>query len=748
MPVGPQGSHTGPRRRKEGSGIKKQEKSRPPRQKKRVPDRKRSIFSPKGKKKGDTAAGQQEKSGRSAVLTYPSAPTGERGSGKVPIKDRIPRGLEDIKVLPSEKVKERRLRRLKRLLPARKGESRLPPDPARRRQLLKLWAFVFLLLVVLSVGNIISNPRSNQASARPVNPFVYEDAFASQEQEPDPEPAPAPQEQQPEEPIAYQLREDKSIYADDDPTSVVTMYLTVRPGNAAESTNHTWTEVNTYSKYYFEDLGIDRYKVEAILQVGDENGPLEGEVGYGAVIPNATVQIRGQTSTRYEQKNYKVELKEGMGTWRGQRTLNLNKHEQDGMRFRNKLSYDLMKDVPYMTANRTQFVHLYVKDETDGGSGEFEDYGLFTQVEQINKAYLKARNLDPNGQLYKIEFFEYYRYEDALLQSGDPDFDPEVFQDYLEIKGSNDHSKLIQMLDEVNDYSIPIEETVEKWFDTENLLYWMGFQILMGNEDTQSRNYFLYSPVNVDKFFILSWDNDVSLMATERLIKHDGYQPEGDWRYGISNYWGTVLYSRMYKEKKYRDGLTAAIEDLRANYLTDEKVGALVEKYSQTVRPYVFQEPDLLHIPIDESEFDVIAGSMTSEVGRNYQRYLESLEKPMPFYMGSPTLVQGGSKLEFSWEIAYDFDNEDITYSFTLARDYQYTDIVYQNNTLTVPDVTVDRPGAGTYYIRVVATNESGYSQYAFDYIRHPEYSGVNIFGTKEFTLGEDGSITEFAITE
>ncbi len=37
---------------------------------------------------------------------------------------------------------------------------------------------------------------------------------------------------------------------------------------------------------------------------------------------------------------------------------------------------------------RTQFVHLYVKDLTDGNCAEFQDYGLYTQVEQLNKTAL------------------------------------------------------------------------------------------------------------------------------------------------------------------------------------------------------------------------------------------------------------------------------------------------------------------------------------------------------------------------
>ena len=176
------------------------------------------------------------------------------------------------------------------------------------------------------------------------------------------------------------LRDKDSLYANDDETSVVTMYLTVSKGNSSEGTNHTWEEINTYSAYDYDKMGVARYQSAALLQVGDESGPKSGEVGYGEDVPNATVQIRGQTSSRYAQKNYKIELKKNKGTWRGQRTINLNKHQTEGMRFRNKLSYDLLKGIPQLMSLRTQFVHLYVRDLSKGDNAEFQDYGLYTQV--------------------------------------------------------------------------------------------------------------------------------------------------------------------------------------------------------------------------------------------------------------------------------------------------------------------------------------------------------------------------------
>lgn len=110
------------------------------------------------------------------------------------------------------------------------------------------------------------------------------------------------------------LRDKDELYEVYDDSSIVTMYLTVSRGNSSENTDHSWAEINTYSVYDYADMGVARYQVMGLLQAGDEDGPVAGEVGYGEEAPNATVQVRGQTSSGYTQKNYKVELKKGKGT--------------------------------------------------------------------------------------------------------------------------------------------------------------------------------------------------------------------------------------------------------------------------------------------------------------------------------------------------------------------------------------------------------------------------------------------------
>lgn len=531
------------------------------------------------------------------------------------------------------------------------------------------------------------------------------------------------------------IHDNSSLYEDEDWDGVTVMYLTVREGNKANGTNHSWTEVNEHSAYYYEENGIERYSSECILQVGDENGPVVGEFGYDSKVPNATVSIRGQSSTRRSVKNYKISIKDGKGSLDEQTVINLNKHLADGVRYRNKLCYELMQEVPGMMSARTRFVHLYVKDETEGGSGEFEDYGLYTQVEQLSKRYLKNHGLDKNGQLYKINFFEFYRYEDVIKLRTDSDYDEVAFEDRLEIKGDTDHSKLIEMLEDVNDYTIPIEEVFSKWFDEENFFSWLSFHILVGNKDTQSRNTFIYSPLNVDKWYFISWDNDASFMAVENELQgwHDGES----WDSGVSNYWGNVLISRVLKSEYYRQLLDEKIEEVKG-ILTEELVTEKIAEYREITTKYLFTYPDVVNSSLTEEEERIVSESIPKEIEKNYNDYKESYNKPMPFYIGVPENRDGTFYIQ--WDSAYDFNEESIQYTIEIDDSTDFSDPIICESGLYYNSFETNMLPAGQYYVRLKAKNESGYEQYAFDYV-----VGDNgkIYGMKSFWVMEDGTILE-----
>lgn len=536
------------------------------------------------------------------------------------------------------------------------------------------------------------------------------------------------------------IRDKNLIYENQDNTEIVTMYLTVYEGNAAENTNHTWEEINTYSAYDYESMGVERYKVAGLIQVGDENGLVAGELGYGQVAPNCTVQIRGQSSSRNVQKNYKIKIKDNKGDWRGQTTIALNKHQGDGLRFRNKLGFDLLSGIDELMSLRTTFVRLYVKDMTAGGEAKFEDYGIYTQVEQLNKTALERHGLDKKGHLYKVNFCEFYRYEDVIVLKDDPAYNLTAFEEILEVKGDDDHTKLIRLLERINDYSIPIETILEEDLDIENIAYWMAFQLLVGNVDTQSRNFYLYSPLNGNRFYILAWDLDGMFKRGEyALLGRNDYT---EWESGVSNYWGNILFKRCLKSETYRAKLDEAMDDLYAK-LTDGRVEEYAKTYSDLLKPYVFSSRDALGAPLTSEQYDIVANSLVDEIRSNYQAYKQSYEKPMPFYIGVPTV--DGDKINLIWEPSYTFDAEEIEYTFELATEYTFEDPIVKVSNQKLPSVTFDALPEGQYFIRVTAKDSGGETQTAFD--AYTTEKG-KVYGTKCFYVDANGQIVEDVYVE
>ncbi|MBO5598963.1 MAG: CotH kinase family protein [Oribacterium sp.] len=576
------------------------------------------------------------------------------------------------------------------------------------------------------------------------------------------------------EPHEEHLYDDKKLYKNQDDYSVITMYLTVSKGNTGDSSRHTWEEVNKYSTYDYKNAGIkERYKVEGLLQIDETgNGITENSFGYDETIPNVSVQVRGQTSSMAIQKNYKIRIKDGRGEFRGQRTLNLNKHRSDVFRFANKMSYDLANSIPELIAGRTQFVHLYVKDttspktvspdnasvaddktnsneqssyETDTGINitapdGYEDYGLFTMVEQVNRTYLRTHGFDENGQLYKVTFFEWNTMDELMIDEDDPSFDQSKFDDYLESKVNNDHSNLRDTLTALQNYSIPIDQILEEHFDVENMMYFLAFNILNGNADVGARNLFLYSPLNSKKIYFICWDMDNTFMNIYR--KEKNHSDALSWERGMTKYLGLTLVNRLMKEQRYRDMLSDAVEDLYQHYITPDIVQTRALKYANVVEPYVFSMPDLHHAPVkDPEQYEELVSRLGEEVENNYNVFKESMKWPWPFFIGLPIVDYAKNETIFTWTTSYNY-GEDVTYDLYVSTDYYFENILYEEHDLTVPIATTQSLAPGTYYLKVTSTGKSGYTMDCFDYFSLED--GDKCYGCYCFIINKDGTVINY----
>lgn len=523
------------------------------------------------------------------------------------------------------------------------------------------------------------------------------------------------------------LVENRSVYEEDRPDTVVDLYLTITPSNIQQDPMLNWTELN---KITLKEPAEPPILLDAIFQEGDGKGPQSGMFGYEDVLPNATVTVRGSSTRRSAQKAYKIKLTENSGLWREQKTINLLKHPYDITRIRNKLSFDYFREIPDMTSLRTQFVRLHVKDLTaNTGAAGFVDYGLYTQIEQPNKSFLRKHGLDPNGHLYKASFFEFFRYPEFLKLVDDPDYDEAAFESILETKGNKDHSKLLRMLDDVNDDKQNIDEVFDRHFDRDNFLTWMAVNILFDNMDTNSQNFYLYSPLNSEKWFFLPWDYDGAWGYTKQRGED---VVNGPWEVGISNYWGSKLQNRFFKNPDNVQQLIDKMQELKA-YITPEKTKALLDQYRKVAPAITLSEPDIAYLPGTPEQYAKEWDRLIELPEKNEKLFLASLENPMPVYLADVERKDG--QWLFQWTNSYDLQGDDLTYHFQVSRSPDFTQLVEDRDGLTVLSQQIESLQPGKYYWRVLIKDSKGNQQVAFDVLEHRVYYGIREFhitGTAE----------------
>lgn len=541
---------------------------------------------------------------------------------------------------------------------------------------------------------------------------------------------------------SYVVADSSRIYEADRGSKIITMYLTVGRGSESEGTNHTWKELNTYSLSYYAENDLKPYQCDALLQVGDELGPLSGEFGYGELNANVTVRLRGMGASEKSQKSYRIDIKKGSGSWEDQKVILLNKHVTDPTRMRNMLAYALMEEIPEMFSARTWFVHLYVKDKSEGEDGLYQDYGIYTAVEQINKRYLTNRGLDKDGQLYKAEDFDWYPHSEDLLPATYAEYDKTAFERHLEIKGNVDHSKLLKMLAAVDDESQPITSVLNSYFDEDNLYYWMAFHMLMGNRDVENGNFYLYSPQALDTWYLLSWNNDGMLSDTYERLRNDTF--DRSWNHGIFTYVSNRLYARILQDESCRERLDEAVEDLYVNYLTEEQILSKAQVYQELLQPYVYRLPDSTYQRVSEGNYEMLVIAMANEVTDNYNAYKQSLWEPWPFHILTP--VAEGSTLHLEWEEAYLFQEGEVRYMVELSKNPEFANCILREESYAGTGLDLPLPEVGQYFLRVRADDGQGNLQDAYEYYLTEQDSTA--YSTLCFYVLDDGSATALKYLE
>lgn len=528
-----------------------------------------------------------------------------------------------------------------------------------------------------------------------------------------------------------QVTDDQNLYSRGENEDIAVLYLAVAPGNQADGTNYTWTQINAVP---LSDQGAQPYQCEGVFQVGDENAPTEGSFGYGQLTANCTVRLQGANASKRQQKSYRITIKDGMGNLDGMKSLVLSKSFSDPLRVTNMLCYRLMEKIPALLSTRTQLVHLYVKDTAEGMDALYRDYGLYTMVEPINKTYFKNRNLDGDGRIYKANSFDFARHGDVLTLATSPVYQQSAFEALLEVKGDPDHSRLLEMLEAVNNPDTPIQQVVNTYFDPDNLYTWLAFNLLTGNKDASTENFYLYNPTGSNRFYFLSWDCDGAFRDAYEEMRAPGQSPS--WDTGVFSFYDNVLFARLFQDPACLSSLSTAVDTLYETYLTEEAVSAEAELLTALAVDSIYSLPDRTFARVTRQQYEELASQLGQQVTENYYRYYESLEKPAPFHIHEPQLLSSGGLL-LSWDEA--ICSQEVTYTVQLDDSWDFETPLISGSGRQETQWTIDKLPVGQYFLGVTANTPDGKSQIAYE--TYSTELKTTVYGVLCFYVLPDGSV-------
>ena len=505
--------------------------------------------------------------------------------------------------------------------------------------------------------------------------------------------------------------------------------------------------VGNYVGCTLEDInndldGSDDFKPEIKVHFSADDFPDDGQVS------NASMRLRGATSRFFDLKSYRIKLDSKKKLWRGERKLQLNKHMGDMTRVKNKLSFDLMSTIPHITSLRTQFVNLYVDNE---------DFGLFTHVEYVGKEYLKRRGYDKDSNVYKAENFEFRVHPELAIDANGQPLDIKAFETILDQKRGDDSKKLLEMLNALNDTENDFQNDVlNKYFNINNILTWEAINILMGNTDITTSNFYIFNPKGKDTFYILPWDYDQSWgFDREATTLRLDTVPAKSSR-GPHNFWATKLGERFLSQPGSIELLKSAVEEIKNNYLTKSKIKTFIDSYHPVVFPQVSKNPDFDYLDFAQGSdeltlaaYNELYNSLPDTVEANYQQFLKDLNSPMPFWVDTAKLVD--KNISITWNKSFDLQGNDITYDLEIAStpEFKASDIKYSIKKLKKDDFsTTWMLPKGTYYLRITArdnVNPQENWQYAFNEF-YDETRDKIFFGVDQFTINVDGEVEDAII--
>ena len=247
--------------------------------------------------------------------------------------------------------------------------------------------------------------------------------------------------------------------------------------------------------------GFDFKYVHADFLAGDET------------LKNVGIRYKGNatyaTSSRSAKRPLKIDLDrfDDKQKFHGTRKLNLNNGVLDPTKIHEALAYAIFRAAG-VPASQTAFAEVRL---TVPGKYDAEHLGVYTLIEQVDKAFLKRHFKNAKGLLLKPEGIS------GITYLGD---DPDVYAKPYNAKNSEgtpeqwqrliEFARLINRADDDQ-----FRQEIGTYLEIDEFVSFLAVNVMLSSFDGiltgMGHNYYLYLSPDTNRFVLIPWDLDITL---------------------------------------------------------------------------------------------------------------------------------------------------------------------------------------------------------------------------------------------